>query len=49
MSRGINYFRYGWRALPWKKFQRTVEKQKSESIKPPVVTMSGKYDSYRDC
>ena len=31
MSRGICYFRYKWKDLPWKKFQRTVENQKSES------------------
>ena len=26
MSQGINYFRYGWKNLPWKRFQRTVFK-----------------------
>ena len=26
MSRSICYFRYKWKDLPWKKFQRTVYK-----------------------
>lgn len=26
MSQGISYFRYGWKDLPWKRFQRTVFK-----------------------